>query len=193
MRQLAILGAVALVAAAPLYSQAAPADAERQLAQAVSAAPDSLRAGATVLGWADGKTVTLRKGTNGLTCLADQPGDKEFHAACYQDGLEPFMARGRALRAAKIGRKTIEEMRRKDIAAGKYRIPAGATLYNYAAPADSVDPATGVPPRGSRWYVVYLPGATEKSVGASTTPDDSGRPWLMYPGEPWAHLMITPR
>jgi hypothetical protein len=70
---------------------------------------------------------------------------------------------------------------------------APAALYNLAAPKDSIDATTGLPRGGNRWYVVYIPYATEATTGFTTSPDDSGRPWLMYPGEPWAHLMVTPR
>jgi hypothetical protein len=64
-------------------------------------------------------------------------------------------------------------------------------LYNLAGPADSLD-AEGVPLTPMRWYVVYTPYATPQSTGLSLMPDGTGRPWLMYPGKPWAHIMITP-
>ena len=41
-----------------------------------------------------------------------------------------------------------------------------------------------------RW-VVYVPYATPESTGLSTTAV-SGGPWLMYPGTPGAHIMISP-
>jgi len=40
-----------------------------------------------------------------------------------------------------------------------------------------------------RW-VVYTPYATPESTGLSTTPGPG--PWLMYPGTPGAHIMISP-
>src|SRR5438552_817481 len=74
---------------------ASPAD---QIAAAVLAAPKDRRSDATVLGYnAKGEVVTLRKGTNDLVCLADDPADKTFSVACYHKDLEPFMARGREL------------------------------------------------------------------------------------------------
>jgi hypothetical protein len=48
-----------------------PASPEEQIASAVLAAPEERRAEAAVLGYdAQGKLVTLRKGTNDLICLA---------------------------------------------------------------------------------------------------------------------------
>ena len=40
-----------------------------------------------------------------------------------------------------------------------------------------------------RW-VVYTPYATPESTGLSTAPGPG--PWLMYPGTPGAHIMISP-
>src|SRR2546421_11795842 len=76
---------------------APPAD---QIASALLAAPQERRSEATVLGYnAKGEVVTLRKGSNNLICLADDPTDKSFSVACYHKDLEPFMARGRELAA----------------------------------------------------------------------------------------------
>jgi len=73
---------------------------EDQIAASVLAAPEEFRKEATVLGYSpEGKLVTLRKGINSMICLADDPFKKGFSAAAYFKELEPFMARGRDLRA----------------------------------------------------------------------------------------------
>jgi hypothetical protein len=41
-----------------------------------------------------------------------------------------------------------------------------------------------------RW-VIYVPFATAETTGLSTKPVENG-PWLMDPGTPGAHIMITP-
>jgi hypothetical protein len=66
-----------------------------------------------------------------------------------------------------------------------------AALYQYYASRDSVD-ASGNVKGASYLYVVYTPYATEKTTGVTENPIDGG-PWIMYPGKPWAHLMITPQ
>ncbi len=184
----------------PVYAQDVGAERRpaptyaAQIAGALEAAPEALRPNATVLGWRDGKTVVLQEGNGDIMCVADEPGDARFQVACYQKALDPFMARGRELRSGKHTRQQIDSLRLADIAAKKWAMPtAPTTLYNLAAPADSVDPSTGIPKGANRWYVVYIPGATEASSGLSIKPDGTGRPWLMYPGMPWAHIMITPR
>lgn len=170
-------------------AQVPPAD--RQIAAAVSAAPEPLRAGATVLGYSNyHHLVTLREGTNDLICLADDPAESNFHVACYQRDLEPFMARGRALRAEGRTGGEVESVRLAEIRSGVLKMPDHpSALYSLTGRADSVDPATGIASGAEPLYVIYLPYATPQSTGLSTVPV-GGQPWLMYPGLPWAHIMI---
>jgi hypothetical protein len=165
-----------------------------QIAAAVSPLPENLRAGARVLGYdATGKFGTLRRGTNEMTCIADDPTAKEFHVACYHKSLEGFMARGRELHALKKSHEYIDSVRLKDVQAGRYSMPAKpAGLYQYFAPRDSVNMSTRTITGAQYLYVVYTPYASYKTTGISEVPVDGG-PWVMYPGKPWAHLMIQPQ
>src|SRR3989442_843722 len=71
-----------------------------QIAEAVLAAPEELRANATVLGRnRQGVLVPLGEGKNHLICLASDPAKNPFESACYPRRLEPYMARGRELLA----------------------------------------------------------------------------------------------
>jgi len=55
---------------------------DEQIAASLLAAPEQFREDATVLGYnSDGKLVTLKKGTNGMICLADDPSKEGFNAA----------------------------------------------------------------------------------------------------------------
>ena len=69
-------------------------------------------------------------------------------------------------------------------------MPTHAVLYQIFAESDSVDVATATIKSPSYLDVVYMPGATTKSTGF-TTDALRGTPWLMYPGKPWAHIMIV--
>jgi len=167
--------------------------AARQIAEAVSALPQNLQAGARVLGHdTHGKLVTLRAGSNDFTCIADDGKSKQYHVACYHNSLEPFMARGRELHALNKSREAIDSVRGADIKAGKYSMPSKpAALYQYYASRDSVDAAGNV--KGASYlYVVYTPYATQKKTGVTENPIEGG-PWIMYPVKPWAHLMIAPQ
>jgi hypothetical protein len=168
--------------------------ADAQIAAAVLPLPTDLRASATVLGYGpDGKLVTLRRGEGGMTCLADAPNDARTHVACYHNSLEPFMARGRALRAEGVVGAQVDTVRYREIAAGTLAMPKGpAMLYSITAgAANAYDAKQNVIVGGNRLYVTYIPYATTLSTGISTTPK-TGEPWLMFPGTPKAHIMFTP-
>lgn len=184
--------------AAPQGAAAAPSvtipPANEQIAAAVLAAPDEFRASATVLGYApDGKLVTLRKGTGALICLADDPKQEQFHVACYHRSLEPFMARGRALRAQGITGDRVDTVRFKEVKAGKLAMPKlPAVLYTLTGPAGSYDAATNAAPKARPLFVVYIPYATPATLGLTAKPAE-GTPWVMYPGTPKAHIMFIPK
>jgi hypothetical protein len=156
-------------------------------------APPGLRDAATVLGYRpDGRLARLRLGENGIICLADDPKEARFHTACYHESLEPFMARGREIRARHGNkRELIDSLRLAEIRSGKLHMPQRAVLYQIFAEADSVDVATARVRGPSYLHVVYIPYATQQSTGL-TTDALRGTPWLMFPGKPWAHIMIVP-
>lgn len=167
--------------------------ADQQVASAVLPLPESLRAGATILGYREpGKLVELRKGSNGMICLADDPEAPAFHVACYQESMEPFMARGRELRVSGVKGDDVDSVRYREVKEGKIKMPVEpAALWQLSGPAGSYNPATNEVKSGSALYVVYMPFATEASTGLSATPA-TGIPWLMLPGTPKAHIMFIP-
>jgi len=166
-----------------------PAD---QIAAAVTPLPADRRAGAAVLGYdASGKLVTLRKGTNEMICLASDPKGKAFHVACYHASMEPFMARGRELRAQGTPEEKVDPTRFAEVKAGKIKMPDHPAML-YQIFGGTFDPATGQANGGRLLYVTYIPFATTASTGLSDKPSESA-PWIMFPGTPKAHIMYTPR
>lgn len=182
-----------LLLIAALLAEPAVLPAEVQIAAAVAPLPEDFRATATVLGYReDAKVlVTLREGSGSFVCLADNPLDDRFHAACYHRSLEPFMARGRALRTA--GHKEdVDKIRNAEIESGKLEMPRHpASLYSLTGPASSLDRTTGAVTGAKPLYVIYVPYATGESTGLPTKPKGN-HPWLMNPGTPKAHIMFTP-
>lgn len=182
-----------LVASGRLVAQTpvVPAPAE-QIAAATLPLPAAMRSGATVLGYRTASRLELlRRGSNGMVCLAHNPADLDrFHVACYHESLDPFMARGRTLRSQGLSTARIDSVRFAEVASGKLPMPASAALYSLTGPAGDFDAAKVAAPRSRSLFVVYLPGATEASTGLSTIPS-AGRPWLMLPGTPKAHIMFT--
>jgi hypothetical protein len=170
-----------------------PPSPEQQMAAALLAAPEDMRADATVLGYApDGHFMKLRQRGGALICLASDPKSERFHVACYHRSLEPFMARGRALRARGVTGDRVDSLRFAEVRSGKLRVPRHpAVLYSLTGPADSFDPATGTAPKARPLFVVYVPFATGRSMGLTTAPVE-GTPWIMHPGTPKAHIMFEP-
>lgn len=170
--------------------------AESQIKTAVLAAPADKREGATVLGYNQkGEVVTLRKGTNELICLADDPNQPGFSVSCYHRDLEPFMARGRELRKQGMSANDIFETREKEAKSGKLTLPKQPTsLFVYSAPDEQVNMRTGEVVDGYLRYVVYIPWATAESTGLPLKPDQgaAAMPWIMHPGTHGAHIMINP-
>ena len=184
-----LIGGAAVVACS---SQAQVPPSDQQIAAAVTPAPADMQDDATVLGYnASGELVTLREGTNALICLADDPQDDRFHVACYHESLSPFMQRGRELRAQGMSGAEVDSVRQAEIEAGELSMPDHpASLYSLTGSSGSFDPETGTVSDASPLYVIYTPFATGDQVGLPTKPAGSA-PWLMEPGKPWAHIMIT--
>lgn len=167
---------------------------EDQIKMALLAAPEESRAEAKVYGYDEkGEFVTLREGTNSFICIADDPSNDRFQVVSYHKDLDPFMARGRALKAEGKTPQEIFDIREEEAKAGTLMMPkTPATMHvyfgsdvSYNAEENKMD--------GARYrYVVYTPFATQESTGLPLKPNGSGHPWLMNPGTHRAHIMITP-
>ena len=186
----ALLFTLALAAPATALSQTTTDEA--RLAGAVMAAPADQRATATVLGQdAQGRWITLREGQGYLVCLADDPAQDGSSVACYHKDLDPFMARGRELAAAGTkGRGPTEDVRYKEVEAGSLKMPAQPSLLTIVQ-GSRFDSSTGTVVDAYTRWVIYTPYATAEATGLPTTPGP-GAPWLMFPGSPGAHIMISP-
>ena len=203
MPRLVVLGLALLPALAHAQAASAPVapakattpPAAEQIAAAVLPLPQEFRADARVLGYRAGShaLVPLRGGKGPFTCLASDPAGQGFHVACYHQSLEPFMARGRALRASGVKGDQVDTVRFAEVRAKKLAMPTHpASLYQLFGPPGAFDPATGSATKARSLFIVYLPGATAESTGLSTKPAE-GTPWLMFPGTPKAHIMLEPK
>ncbi len=183
---IALAGGLAVLAQATDGSAQGRAIAD-QIREAVFILAEADRDGAAVMGYTQADTLeVIRHGTNGFICLADQPGDDRYQASCYDKALDPFMARGRALRSQGKGGMEVRAIRRAEVEAGTLAIPDSARLVSHFG---SIDPETGRPDSVSVLRVIYVPFATEASTGMSSSAE-RGRPFLMDAGQHRAHLMI---
>jgi len=166
---------------------------EALIATALMAAPAESRSGCKVIGYnMAGEFVTLKEGDNEFIILADDPNKEGFSAACYHKDLEPFMARGRALRAEGKTGQEVFDIREAEMKSGQIKITPGSTLHIYYGAKTMYDPESSKVDGAQLRYVVYMPWATSESTGLPETPMASNHPWIMNPGTHRAHIMISP-
>ena len=191
MRTAFLVSLAALASAASLPAQTAVIPpASWQIAAAVTPLPEEFKAGATVLGYeVAGKLVTLRAGKNDMICLAPDPALKNFHSACYHNAMEPFMARGRELRASGVKGAQVDTVRFAEVKKGALKVPAQPSML-YQIFGGTFDEPSGKVTGGSALYITYMPFATTASTGLTSKPSDKS-PWLMFPGTPKAHIMFS--
>jgi hypothetical protein len=186
-----VMGAVSSASLAT--AQKAPVlPREAQIAAAILPLPVELRSTASVMGYSSsGQLVALRDGSGNMTCLASDPQAQEFHVACYYKALEPFMARGRALRSQGVKGPQVDSVRFREIKAGTLKLPSGPSSL-YTLTGGKFDPKAGSVTGAQPLFVVYIPYATVATTGLSERPAP-GAPWIMYPGTPKAHIMFVPK
>jgi hypothetical protein len=175
------------------FAQQIPS-AEIQIKTAVLAAPAELREKAMVYGYSpQGEFIVLRKGSNEMVCLADDPAQTGYNVSCYHKDLDPFMARGRELKKDGKTHQDIFTMREAEVKSGKLKMPKQpATLFVYSADDEKYNRTTGEIQDGYLRYVIYIAYATSESTGLPLKPDAPGMPWIMDPGTHRAHIMISP-
>ncbi|MFK5879308.1 MAG: hypothetical protein QM478_07410 [Flavobacteriaceae bacterium] len=168
--------------------------ADQQITAALFAAPEEGRANAKVYGYnADNKFVVLRDSEGDFVCIADNPKKDGFQVVAYHHSLEDYMARGRALAAEGKNRQEKEKARSSEAKSGVLSMPKNpATLHIYYGKDGYFNTATDSIENAKYRYVVYIPYATQKTTGLSLRPNEGSHPWLMFPGQYNAHIMITP-
>jgi hypothetical protein len=175
-----------LAAALTLTASAAMAQTEskeQQIADAVMAAPEALRAGATVVSYdAKGEPMVLRQGTNNITCTPNTPGGTSYSVSCYGNALRAqrdFQAKEKA--EGKDAKTQAADLQAA-MASGKLQPPPMGTAM-YSLSGKTKESARGM-------WVVLVPGMTAEQTGLPTQPTANGTPWLMRAGTPGAHIHI---
>ena len=158
---------------------ATPASDKKMITSAMSAAPKKVSAGATIIAMdADGKMRTLREGTNGFTCMPDNPATL---------GPDPMCMDKASLDWANAW------MGHKKPASGKvgfmYMLSGGTDGSN-------TDPYATKPMPGNHWIKtgphVMVVGADESfyAMYPKGADPDTATPYVMWAGTPYQHLMI---
>jgi hypothetical protein len=149
---------------------------------AMEAAPAKVAAGATIIAAGpDGKMRTLREGTNGFTCMPDNP---------TTPGKDPMCMDKAALKWANAW------MQHKPPPSGKvgfmYMLSGGTDGSN-------TDPYATKPASGNHWIKtgphVMIVGANPDfyDMYPKSADPDTSAPYVMWAGTPYQHLMVPVR
>ena len=153
---------------------AAMADSKQaMIADAKSAAPNTIVKSATIMDWAGN---TLQKGDNGYTCFPTPPNLKGTAPMCLD---KPWMAWADAW------------MNKKP-----FQATAVGTAYMLAGDggASNIDPFAKGPTAGNQWIkegahlMIIVPDAA--TINAISTAPHNGGPYVMWKGTPYAHVMV---
>ena len=186
MRSLFLLIPAVLGLSAGSQAQSREADA---VAQAVLALPDTLREKATVVLFEDGDRVVLRQGTNGLTCVADQPGDTRLSLLCYPSSIDSYMRRQRELQTEGVRGAEFAAVLGAEVRSGQLYLPMGTMIRNISG---TINPESGVPDSVRVWSEMFFPFANAAELGIPEF--NAGRdPWMMRSGAVGAHVMVRYR
>jgi hypothetical protein len=187
MRELNALASGAAIVAATLAmttnAQAAAAKkgpSDKQLiASAMKAAPAKVAKGATIVTMeADGKMRTLRQGTNGFTCMPDNPATPGPDPMCMdKNSLEWAMAwvEHKTPPAGKVG--------------FMYMLAGGTDASNTDPYATKPEPNNSWVKTGPHVMVVGADASFYDSYPKDAKPD-TALPYVMWSGTPYQHLMI---
>jgi hypothetical protein len=150
-----------------------PSTVAEKIASALSAAPAAIAKDATVMDM-EGMKV-LRPGSNGWTCFPDAP----------TPGVDPMCVDKNGIDWAGA------LMAHKDPPAGKMAI---AYMLVGGSDASNTDPFATQPKPGEKWvdtgpHIMVL-NIGDKFAGYPTTATNTKVPYVMFPGTPYAHLMI---
>ena len=171
------LGSVALGADTAKSTAKTPSKAEL-IASAESAAPPSVGKNATIVNMgSDGKMETLRKGTNGWTCMPDNPTTPGPDPMCLDKASMDWAH-------AWMNHETP---------------PAGKVGFMYmlagGTDASNTDPFAQKPTASNHWIKtgphVMVVGADSSFYDAypKNADPDTSQPYVMWAGTPYQHLM----
>ena len=156
-------------------SSAAPGD---PIASAMSAAPAAVSSTATIVApQPDGSMKTLRQGSNGFTCMPDNP---------VTPGRDPMCMDGNAMQWAMawMGHKPPPT-----------ETPGVMYMLEGGTDASNTDPYATKPTSGGDWIHtgphMMVVGSASLLKGYPSGPNpNTAAPYVMWAGTPYAHLMV---
>ncbi len=179
-----MLSPSAIAADAPMHAMgtkgaAMSAADQKMIKSAMQAAPKKVSAAATiVMMGADGQMRTLREGTNGFTCMPDNPTTPGPDPMCMDKAAWEWAGAWMGHKTPTVGK------------IGFMYMMSGGT------DASNTDPYADKPTAGNHWVKtgphVMIVGAEPAfyDMYPKNADPDTSVPYVMWPGTPYQHLMI---
>jgi hypothetical protein len=171
-----VVGALVYANSDQTAAQKPPTTEAEKIKSAQSAAPAAVSANATVMDVPSMKV--LKKGTNGWTCIPDGPSPGVDPMCVDQNGMDWMHA----------------WMNKQPPPKGKMAI--GYMLMG-GSDASQTDPHAMQPAAGGKWIDtgphVMVMNVGDAFAGYPTVSTNTKAPYVMWPGTPYAHLMIPVR
>jgi hypothetical protein len=155
-------------------------DVLTKIEEAMSAAPPSISANATILDYPSepgGENVILREGTNGWTCRPDNPHISGYNPMCVDSQVFELLSASAEKRDPNITRTGFG-----------YFLQGGHGRSN-------LNPWDDSPTPDNEWMEMQVPHivivSPDKAIlEGLPTKMDNGGPWVMWSGTPYVHIMI---
>ncbi len=181
MKYLTFLVFLSFILTVPVvHGQTQIKDALTRIEEAMSAAPPSISANATILDYPKepgGKKIVLRKGTNGWTCRPDNPHIPGYNPMCVDSQVFELLSAAAEKRKPNITRTGFG-----------YFLQGGHGRSN-------LNPWDNSPTPDNEWMEMQVPHIVVVSTDITIleglpTNFDNGGPWVMWSGTPYVHIMI---
>lgn len=153
---------------------------DKKIKEAMSAAPPSISANATILDnplKPTGNKEVLRKGTNEWTCFPDNPNMPGQNPRCFDPQAMEFFS-------------SIADKREPNITKIGY-----AYFLQGGGARSNTNPWDTSPTPNNEWMEAQVPHIVLITPDKGILEDlpkksDNGGPWVMWDGTPYAHIMI---
>jgi hypothetical protein len=176
----------------PLLAQRAPIlPRDKEVALALSAAPEHLRDGAGVWALEAAGYVKVRESANGLSCLVNRDRADTQEPICWDaEGTEailPYSLEREKLRGQGRKEADVEAVLAQGFVDGRFRAPRKPGVAYMLSTENHVFNGQKVIHYAPH-IMVYAPYATNKDIGAGGS--NPFMPWVLNEGSPHAYIIV---
>jgi len=170
---------VSVLAPGAAKAQHAPKTDAELIANAMSAAPAAISREAAIIAMDGDKVRTLRQGKNEYTCVPDDPGSPGNDPMCLDRNAMLWLQAW---------------MDHKDAPKGKMGL---VYMLQGGSDASNDDAFATAPPHGKKWVTtgphVMVVGMAGMLDDVPRSPDDPKKPFIMWGGTSYEHIMMPVR